>query len=125
MSARVSIIISCSKREASTIRRLAALQHRTMSGYMLHALLRTIDQEDMVLARLGRLPPLRSRRDSGPRTTVLLWCSRKEAQRIRAAAKRRDGTTSGFVLHVLRNSWKARIEMLSKQNAEDCPSIAA
>ena len=121
----MSVIISCSRREASTIRQLAALQHRTMSGYILHALLRNIDVEDMLLARLGRLPPLRSRRDPGPRTTVLLWCSSKEAQRIRAAAKRRDSTTSGFVLHVLRNSWKAGIEMSSKQNSEDCPSVAA
>ena len=44
---------------------------------------------------------------------MLLHCSIVEASRLRAAAKRRDITISGFVLRTLRRSWNVQ-EKLSK-----------
>src|SRR5215831_8570021 len=41
------------------------------------------------------------------RTTMLIRCSKEEAQRIRAGAKRRSTTISHFVLHALAVSWSA------------------
>jgi uncharacterized protein (DUF1778 family) len=113
MSARTAIIISCSVDEAGTIRSQAALQHRTISGYLLNILLRSLVFEEQMLVRLKRLPPLSSRyliRDAGPRTTVLLRCSTQEAKRIRAAAKMRGVAVNTFVLYFLRHSWKVAHE---------------
>jgi len=39
---------------------------------------------------------------------LLIRCSAEEARRIRAAAKRRDTTMSGFVLSTLRRAWEVR-----------------
>ncbi len=54
-----------------------------------------------------RLSPWNARQERcpGPRTTMLIRCTTDEAARIRSAAKRRDTTISGFVLHTLRCSW--------------------
>lgn len=130
---RGAIIISCSEREARTIRQRAEVQHRNISGYILHILLRAITYEERLLERVSRPPALHPDdliRDSGSaRTTVLLRCSSKDAKRIRAAAKRRDATISAFILYFLRQSWKATDRPASapstllKQNAQDCPTL--
>ena len=53
-----------------------------------------------------------SSRPRGPRTTMLLSCSSEEAHRIREAARRKETTISGVVLHALRLSWVVSDEQL-------------
>jgi uncharacterized protein (DUF1778 family) len=68
-----------------------------------------MDAEDRIAASAGAnsafLAPFVAERPAGPRTTLLLRCSAEQAQRIKAAAKRRSTTISFFVLHVLATSW--------------------
>jgi uncharacterized protein (DUF1778 family) len=110
MSEKV-LLIRCSEQEAKTIRETANLERRTISGYVLNALENTLKIEESLFARLNRLSALNRTlartpiRLPGPRTAMLLQCSGMESQRIRLAAKRRQTTISGFVLHSLRLRW--------------------
>ena len=118
---RASLLINCSKDEASKIREQAARQRRSISGYVFNIVMRAVAFEEdflhMRAVRANQSPfarhlsryqfePWLSARPPGPRTTMLLWCSKDEAKRIRDAVKRRNTTISGFVLHTLRSSWK-------------------
>jgi len=93
------------------MRDFAALEHRTLSGYVLNIVMRTVTFEENLFTSLPRfqqtnpLLPWQPTRSAEPRATMLLRCSTDEATRIRAAAKRRRATISGFVLHTLRRSW--------------------
>jgi hypothetical protein len=113
MSDRTALLIPCSQEEADTIRGEAKRQHRGVSGYILHILIRAVEFEEILVAKGHRVQALNrtlSRtpiRTIGPRTTILLRCSTEESQRIRRAARMRDTTISGFVLQSLRRSWKA------------------
>lgn len=123
MGHRTPLLIHCSVDEAAKIRDSALRERRTFSSYTLNILMRAV-QLDENLARmrganisadpytevleLYGLSVAFSRRPTGPRTTMLIWCSTQESKRIRGAAKRRDVTISGFVLHTLRSFWKRR-----------------
>jgi uncharacterized protein (DUF1778 family) len=110
MSERTALLINCAETQARTIREQAELQRRSVSGYVLHIVMRAIGFERSLVARLPRrLKSIRSSasRPAAPRTTILVRCSVEEAKQIRTAAKRRDETISGFVLRTLARSWKA------------------
>lgn len=98
-------------------------ERRTISSYTLNILMRAVRLDESLIRMRGAnvsadpyagvlelygLNVALSRRPPGPRTTMLIWCSAQESRRIRAAAKRRDATISGFVLHTVRSFWKRR-----------------
>lgn len=111
MTVRTALLISCSQEQAATIRKRAEFERRTMSGYVLRIVVRWLDLEDrlLVMQREGgrRLSVYQSVRASGRRATILIRCSKDEAQRIRAGAKRRSTTISWYVLNTLSLSWSA------------------
>lgn len=114
MDLRSAIIVNCSKVESDLIHEQAQIERRTISGYVLKAVLSHAAFEEKHLLNFPepvraldawkRLTPV-----PGPRTTFLVRCSRIESERIRAGAKRRDITISGYVLNTLRRSWKAQM----------------
>jgi len=113
---RTAVLINCSKKEADKIRDHSKLERRTVSGYVLNIVMRAVAFDEGLFAKLSMLPELApgfASRPPGRRTTMLLHCSIVEAGRLRAAAKRRDITISGFVLRTLRRSWNVQ-EKLSK-----------
>jgi uncharacterized protein (DUF1778 family) len=107
MGRRDALLISCSRDEASTIRKLAAAERRTISAYVLNIVMRKVEIEEGMLRRHHRLtlqPSVRWRAP-GPRTTMILRCAHEEAKRIRTAARRRDMTITRFVLDALQVAW--------------------
>lgn len=105
------MLINCSEQEAREVRKQAKLQRRTVSGYVLNIAIRAVGYDDQLFTQLKRLSSFgsawgRRPRAARPRTTMHLHCSAEEASRIRNAAKRREMTISGFVLHSLRRSWE-------------------
>jgi len=115
MTDRTALIISCSREQAAIVHQRADLERRTVSGYVLRILMRSMDVEDRVVLiqqDSGRpLTPYQPVRLPGPRTKILLRCSKAEAQRIREGAKRRRTTISWFVLYTLSFSWSAEDRM--------------
>ena len=111
MTDRTALIISCSRAQAAAIHQRAELERRTVSAYVLRILMRWLDLEDRlsgIQRETGRpLTAYQPVRFPGPRTTMLLRCSKEEAHRIRLGAKRRSTTISWFVLHSLALSWSA------------------
>lgn len=109
MPDRTALLINCSEQELEQMRASAEAEHRTLSGYVLNILMRTVTFEETLFASLNRFaeskPTTRPSRPAGPRATMLLRCSIAEATRIRAAAKRRKTTISAFVLQTLQRSW--------------------
>ena len=105
MSERTALIISCSREQAATIHQRAALERRTVSAYVLRVLMRWLDLEErLVLRQEDTRRPLTAYQPvhpPGKRTTMLIRCSKEEAQRIRAGAKRRSTTISWYVVHTL------------------------
>lgn len=102
------LLISCSQKEAGTIRQRAEQQRRSISGYVLNICMRIVAIEEKLSRRTRRglhvyAHPVPDR----PRTTMLIRCSQEESRRIRAAAQMEDRTISGFVLRCLRLSWQA------------------
>lgn len=116
MTGRTALIISCSQEQAATIHQRAELERRTLSGYVLRILMRWLDLEERLVGiqqDTGHpLSAYRPVRFPGPRTTMLLRCSKEEAERIRAGAKRRGTTISWFVLHSLALCWSAEDRVL-------------
>lgn len=110
--ARTVLLIHCSKQHATTIRKQAKVERRTISGYVLNVVMRQVDFEEILVARVARLRALNGTLsesvtfETGPRTTMLLACARRDAKRIRRAARLREVTISGFVLGALNRSWK-------------------
>lgn len=107
--ARAILMISCSQEEARKIREKAELQRRTISGYVLKIVMRAVQLDERLYHNYRRLAPLNFSvlgRKPRPRTVMLIRCSAQEAARIRAAAKKRDITISGYVLYCLRSSWQ-------------------
>jgi len=113
MADRAALLISCSKEEDRTIHERARKERRGISSYVMNILMRSVDYEEKLMATSPGVHSLRrvltriSIRPRGPRTTMLLRCSREESERIRRAARSRDATISGFVLHALHRSWNS------------------
>ena len=118
MGDRASILINCSRAESDLIHHQARTERRTLSGYVLQVVLGHVHFEENVLAKLQtahRIPYIapwkRPAQVAGPRSTFLVRCSREESERIRAAAKRRDVSISGYVLSTLRRTWKVQTDV--------------
>src|SRR5215472_918065 len=115
MSGRTAILLRCSTSEAATIHEQSKIQRRTVAGYSLNILMKSVELDEMVLAQFGgdETSSLTVWRrpipGPGAGTTMLLRCSQDEARRIRAAAKRRGTTISGYVLRSLRRAWKVQM----------------
>ena len=128
MTHRTALIISCSREQAAAIHERAELERRTVSAYVLRILMRWLDLEERLVGiqqDSGRpLTAYHPVRPPGPRTTMLLRCSKEEAHRIRAGAKRRATTISWFVLHSLALCWSAedRVVMESRNNKRPEPA---
>jgi uncharacterized protein (DUF1778 family) len=111
---RAVLLVRCSEQEAAGIRGAAHLERRTLSGYVLNVVMRTVAIEEDLFARLHRVAGLndtlarRPLRPLGPRTAFLVRCTQEESSRIRAMAKKRDMNISAFVLHCLRRSWETK-----------------
>jgi hypothetical protein len=113
VSDRTALIISCSREQAATIHQQARFERRTVSAYVLRILMRWLDLEERLAARQERpLTAYYPVRPTGTRTTMLIRCSKAEAHRIRAGAKRRCTTISWFVLHTLALAWSAGDHMV-------------
>ena len=115
MSDRTALIISCSQEEAARIHQRAALERRTVSGYVLRILMRWLDLEERLAKQQEQpLTAYHAVRPSGARTTILIRCSNAEAHRIRAGAKGRCATISWFVIQTLVLSWSAADRVLKE-----------
>jgi uncharacterized protein (DUF1778 family) len=74
---RTTLPLRCSAEEARVIRSLARSERRSISGYVPNAVIRAVDLEERLYARLNRFQPLNqilSRRallDPGLRTAIL------------------------------------------------------
>jgi len=103
--------------EAGMIRERAKLQRRGISSYMLNIVIRAVEFEERIMARGGAVTFNRTLyaatvRTPGPRTAILLRCSKNESERIRRASKIRDVTISGFVVHAIRSSWNVERNLI-------------
>jgi hypothetical protein len=111
---RTSLLINCSRKEAEQVRKRAERQRRTVSGYVINIVVRAIEFSDALVSSLGRspffqLPKGKQVKGVAPRTTLHIYCTTADAQRIRAAASQRKMTISGFALSCLRRSWETEI----------------
>ena len=90
MSDRTALTISCSQEQAAAIHQRAGRERRTVCAYVLRILMRWLELEERLVRQQERpLTAYHPVSPSGKRTTMLIRCSEEEAQRIRAAAKRR------------------------------------
>ena len=55
MSARTALLLSCSSTEAKIIREMAEVEHRTVAGYILNTVERSMPSIGMYLAAMDRL----------------------------------------------------------------------
>jgi len=105
MAHRTALLINCSRDEARQMRDNARAQRRTLSGYVLNIVVRTVELQEQMYAHFVRPRELNDGAKPRPRTTVLIRCSTGEAKRIRRAAQVRAMTMSGYVLRALHRSW--------------------
>jgi hypothetical protein len=106
MAGRSTILISCTREEAEQMHAQARAQSRTLSATVLKVVLRGLEFDDRMFEEFRRarlLPPAPPGR--GPKTVVHLRCSSREANWIRAGARRRGATISGYILYFLRSAW--------------------
>src|SRR5215467_6018936 len=109
---RTALLIRCSIEDAAKIRYEAEHDRRTVSGYVMNIVDRSLQVEDSLFHKIPRLAGLnqtlmrRPQFTTGPRTALLLRCSELEAERIRVAAKRRGTSISAFVVHAIRRTWR-------------------
>jgi predicted HicB family RNase H-like nuclease len=119
MGLRTSFLLRCSDSAAETIREKAKQSRRSISGYVLGVLDRSLHMEEILAARTARPNEVAGTsgrvlvRETGAETAILVRCTAAEADRVRAAAKRRDMSISAFVMNCLRRSWNVETEMLS------------
>jgi uncharacterized protein (DUF1778 family) len=109
-TSRASIILRCSPEHAVRIRHHAALDHRTVAGYLLFMLQRNLAIEERYFDVYTPLMVAHIREDRisrGPTTAMHLRCSVEEANRIRRAAARRQMSISKFIVFALERSWRA------------------
>jgi hypothetical protein len=124
MPKRTSLLIRCSPEDAAAIRERAFEDHRTVAGYLLHVLARSLWIEEKFTAGLNpsqvRLPVLdESLLGHGKRTAIHLRCSVEEANAIRLGAKRRRLSISAFVVFALRRFWNARKSVIDDAGLEN------
>ena len=103
---RTVLFLRCSGGEAMKIHGEAEAERRTVSAYVLSIVLRNLTLEER--APRAALLPWEVAHAPGSRTAMLLRCSIEESDRIRAAAKRRSVTITGYILRCLRRSWYVR-----------------
>ena len=124
MSPRTAFLLRCSNSAAETVREKARQSRRSISGYVLGVLDRALHMEEILSGRsvrpnelagtLGRAPV----RETGTETAILVRCSAGEADRVRAAAKRKDMSISAFVMHCLRRAWDVETDMISAASSK-------
>lgn len=108
---RTAFLIRCTEMEGNTIRSQAKHERRTISGYVLAVLDRSIAVDGPLAAGLTRFKVFerdfdrRATRTFGTRTALLIRCSILEADQIRNAARRREMSISSFAMHCLRQAW--------------------
>jgi uncharacterized protein (DUF1778 family) len=111
---RTALLIRCTKDEADAIRLGAAREYRTIGGYLMRILHRSLWIEEKFRPGVtdaflkSRATRFRDEFALGTaRTATLLRCSIADADRIRKAASRRDMSISDFVRLSLRRHWEA------------------
>lgn len=116
---KTALLIRCSEQEAKTIRNKAKFERRTISGYVLNILARTLQFEESLFSRLNGLSNLNSTlaRTSicspGPRTAILLQCSEIESKQIRVAAK--PGKRPSAALYYTRSNGGGTFQATAQQ----------
>jgi uncharacterized protein (DUF1778 family) len=113
---RTALLIRCSTDEAERIRIEAQKEQSTLSSYVLNAMMRTLQTEDILLSKISdyRSVSRHAPNAPGPRTTLLVRCSIAEAERIREAAKRRELPINAFVLQGLNRVWTVQSPLTSQ-----------
>lgn len=110
---RTSLLIRLSREDAARIREEASSEYRSLSGYLLYVLERSIRIEDKVVGRVREsFLSQQARAMMGPQykklhTAVHLRCTVEQAARIREYAARRQLSISDFVVFSLRRFWVA------------------
>ena len=115
--ARTSLIVRCSQDDADRIRNQASSEHRSLSGYLLYVLERSMWIEDRLTHGLtksilsAQADSIKSERHKQIRTAVHLRCTVKQAEKICAYAARRHLSISDFVVLSLRRTWDASAQL--------------
>lgn len=110
---RTSIIVRCRPEDAARMRYQASSEHRSLSGYLLHVLDRSISTKDKHFPRFDEGFLVDQARTTlyagrkGIRSGVHLRCSVEQAPRIRRYAERRQLNIGDFVVFSLRRVWGA------------------
>jgi hypothetical protein len=113
---RTALLIRCTVEDADRVRLEAERQRRTLSGYVLQIVLRMVEIDDRLFAKLNNFRTSNqflSRRvptSAGARTAILVRCSLAEGERIREAARRRDLPINAFVLQGLKRAWATQMK---------------
>jgi hypothetical protein len=125
--ARTALLIRCNVHEHDRIRAESRKARRTISGYVLHEVLKAVTVDDQIFSKLKYNRPLEQpRRPSpsvSPRTAILVRCSVEEAERVRQAANRRSIPINAFALGVLKMIW-SQDSALTLLNAAPTTGIA-
>ena len=129
MLSRTSLLIRLSHEDAARIRKEAASQHRTLSGYLLRVLERSIKIEmrtTQVLVDRYRQNILHTRaceligkQNRKLHTAIQLCCAVDEAAEIRKYAARRQLSIGDFVVFSLWRFWMATSQL--EQRMPDFP----
>jgi uncharacterized protein (DUF1778 family) len=107
---RTSLLLRCSPEEAAKVRHHAALEHRSVAGYLLFVLERNLAIEEKYSDAYTPLMIQQSQEEPTgreDRTAIHLRCSVEQANRIRKAAARRQLSISKFIVFALQRSWRA------------------
>ena len=123
-ASRSALLIRCSASEATRIRSNAQTEDRTISGYVLHVLRKAWPIEERVRENLelvrslnlrtAEIAAVRPAEKAGSRTALLIRCTMEEAIRIRATARRKHMTLSGYVLDALARNWRIHDHLQKK-----------
>ncbi|HKV47261.1 MAG TPA: hypothetical protein VJN69_04165 [Candidatus Acidoferrales bacterium] len=104
---RTSLLVRCSQLDAQTVHAEALTQHRSVSGYLLNVLERSMWIEQRFLSGLTYVMKIAVPASLEARTAIHLRCTAEEADRIREAAEKREASISNFVVFSLHRQWNA------------------